>query len=72
MPRVPPIVGSATADGPAYLLAWEHLPDGTWGAHIAWVVLEGEAWKVKSARVAADDLERMKGQDYERVPRRQP
>lgn len=57
MPAVSPIVGSATASRPAYLIVWERLMDRSWGAHVAWVVLEGEAWKVKSARVTADDLQ---------------
>lgn len=70
MAYVPPIVGSATAGGPAYLIAWEHLPNGSWGGHIAWVELEDEAWKVRSARVTADDLEPLEGQRYGRVPRR--
>lgn len=70
MSTVPPLVGSYTAGGPAYLIAWERMPDGTWGAHIAWVVLEGEAWMTKSARVGADDVERIEGQRYESVPRR--
>lgn len=68
--RVPPVVQSATAGGPAYLLAWERLPDGSWGGHVAWVVLDGPAWKVRSARVTADDLTRLAGQDYSGVERR--
>ncbi|MFC6883595.1 MULTISPECIES: hypothetical protein [Actinomadura] len=72
MPAVPPIVESATAGGPAYLIAWERLPDRSWGAHIAWVVLEGEAWKVKSARVLAEDVRQVEGQRYRTVPRRTP
>jgi hypothetical protein len=70
MPRVPPIVHAALAGGPAYLLSWEHMPDGAWGAHIAWVELEGEAWKVRSGRVMADGVQQIAGQDYRNVPRR--
>jgi hypothetical protein len=70
MPRVPPIVHATLAGGPAYLLSWEHMPDGAWGAHIAWVELEGEAWKVRSGRVMADGVRQLAGQDYSDVPRR--
>ncbi|MFD0690000.1 hypothetical protein [Actinomadura fibrosa] len=72
MTSVPPIVRSTVAGGTAYLIAWERSDDGAWGAHIAWVVLEGEAWKVRSAHVAADDLQQVEGQQYQAVPRRSP
>jgi hypothetical protein len=74
MPIVPPMVTSrlADAEGPAYLLAWVRIPDGTWGAQIAWVSIESSdgAWVVRSQTVMADVITRMDGQDYSRVPTR--
>ncbi|GLW65551.1 hypothetical protein Arub01_37950 [Actinomadura rubrobrunea] len=70
MAHVPPLVHSATAAGPAYLLAWERLPDGAWGARIAWIEMEGESWRGRTAHVTADDIAKLDGQDYSAVPRR--
>jgi hypothetical protein len=70
MPHVPPMVHSRTANGSAYLLAWEKSPDGEWEADIAWIEVEGESRQGRTARVAAEDITRIEGQDYSAVPRR--
>ena len=70
MARVAPVVEALVPGGVAYLLAWERTAEGEWVAHIAWVELEGEAWKVRSARVPADEVRPIKDQDYGQVPRR--
>lgn len=70
MPRPAPVVASRTAQGPAFLVAWERLPDGSWGAHVAWVEVEGERWRGRPAHVGQDDLTKIVGQGYSAVPRR--
>jgi hypothetical protein len=70
MAHVAPVVEALVPGGVAYLLAWERTSDAEWAAHIAWVELDGEAWKVRSARVAADEVRPIKNQDYTQVPRR--
>lgn len=70
MPHVPPMVHSETAKGPAYLLAWERSPEGSWDASIAWIEMEGESWQGRTAKVTAQDITQIEGQDYSRVARR--
>ncbi|ACY96555.1 MULTISPECIES: hypothetical protein [Thermomonospora] len=70
MPHVPPIVHSRTANGPAYLLAWIRSPEGAWEADIAWLEVEGESRQGRTAHVPAEDITKIDGQDYSRVPRR--
>ncbi|GAA1551030.1 hypothetical protein GCM10009678_37420 [Actinomadura kijaniata] len=70
MSHVPPMVQSSTVDGPAYLLAWERLPEGSWGARIAWMEIDDDSWTARVTRVAADAITKLDGQDYSQVPRR--
>ncbi|WP_103938379.1 hypothetical protein [Thermomonospora echinospora] len=64
------MVHSTTANGPVYLLAWERSPDGAWEADIAWIEVHEEGRQGRTARVAADDITKIEGQDYSDVPRR--
>lgn len=70
MPVIAPVVFSATAGGAVFLLEWQQLPEGSWGAEVAWMEWNGLAWQGKRRQVMADDLTRIEGQDYSRVPRR--
>lgn len=72
MAHVPPTVQSLTATGRAYLLAWERLEDGTWAAQIAWIEVDGETWRGRTARVTPEDITQLDDQDYTQVPRRTP
>jgi hypothetical protein len=71
---VPPLVRShlADAEGLAYLIARIRIPDGTWGAQIAWVsVASGRGdWVLRSQTVMASVVTRIEGQDYSGVPLR--
>lgn len=58
------------ACGVAYLLEWVQFPEGGWGAEIAWIGWNGLAWEGRRRKVTAEDLTRIEGQDYNRVPRR--
>ncbi|MFC9976978.1 hypothetical protein ACFVH6_39365 [Spirillospora sp. NPDC127200] len=67
------MIESATAKGPAYLLAWEKLPDGAWGARIAWIEIDETAPDRTihvTDHVAAGDITKLDGQEYSGVPRR--
>ncbi|MQY08746.1 hypothetical protein [Actinomadura macrotermitis] len=67
------MIGSAAAGGPAYLLAWERLPGGAWGARIAWIEVGDDAGDGRVTQVvtqvSAEDITRLDGQDYSGVPR---
>jgi hypothetical protein len=69
MATVPPFVMSRTAGGPAYLLEWQELPDGTWGAEIAWLEWDGTKWAGRRGNVLAADIRQVDGQNYGAVPR---
>ena len=71
VPKIPPVVLCRTAGGVAYLLGWQQLPDGTWGAEVAWMEWDGLGWRGRRERVTADDIDRIEGQDYSGVPRRE-
>jgi hypothetical protein len=64
------MVHSRTANGPVYLLAWERSPDGVWEADIAWIEIQDDDRQGRTARVAAEDITKIDGQDYSGVPRR--
>ncbi|MFA1547917.1 hypothetical protein [Actinomadura chokoriensis] len=68
--RVPPVVIYRAISGPAYLLAWEQHPDRTWWARLAWLEVRRDGHAGRHARVAADDVGPVRGQDYSVVPRR--
>lgn len=70
MPVLAPVVFSATAGGAVFLLEWVQFAEGGWGAEVAWMEWNGLAWQGRRKRVTADDLTRIEGQDYSRVPRR--
>ncbi|TDB88331.1 hypothetical protein E1264_11640 [Actinomadura sp. KC216] len=65
-----PVVFSRAAGGAVYLLEWVQFPEGGWGAEIAFMAWNGLKWEGRRRRVTADDLTRIEGQDYTRVPRR--
>jgi hypothetical protein len=69
MATVPPIVTSRTVGGPAYLLEWQELPNGEWGAEIAWLQWDRTQWAGRRANVLAADISRVDGQNYGAVPR---
>jgi hypothetical protein len=77
MAIVPPIVTSKTAGGPAYLLEWHELPatngqSAAWGAEIAWMQWDAQrGWVGRRAKVMAEDLTEVEGQNYKGVPRHQ-
>ncbi|WP_141954744.1 hypothetical protein [Actinoallomurus bryophytorum] len=54
----------------AFLLAWRLDKHGRWRGHVAWLVREQVLWKGIDVWMRAEDLERVQGQDYRRVPRR--
>lgn len=51
------------------LLEWVRNRHGRWQGHVAWLTLHG-TWRGVDVWLSADDLERIEGQDYRRVPRR--
>jgi hypothetical protein len=66
---IPPIVQSHQVGGSVYLLEWQQLNDGAWGAEVAWWEWDGQRWVGRRAHVMADDLTRIEGQNYGSVPR---
>jgi hypothetical protein len=66
---IPPIVLSRQVGGAAYLLEWQQLDEGSWGAEIAWLEWDGKQWRGRRAHVMADDLTTVEGQVYRGVPR---
>ncbi|TYK47168.1 hypothetical protein [Actinomadura decatromicini] len=68
--RVPPVVTYRPTGGPAYLVAWEKHPDRTWWARLLWIEIAGDGYTGRHARVTADDVAPIPGQDYRAVPRR--
>ncbi|TDD25002.1 hypothetical protein E1287_37720 [Actinomadura sp. KC06] len=68
--RPPPVVTYRVIGGPAYLLAWEKHPDRTWWARLLWVEITRDGYTGRHARVIADDIAPIPGQDYRAVPRR--
>ncbi|MGI8333508.1 hypothetical protein ACRYCC_26445 [Actinomadura scrupuli] len=70
MPIVPPIVRSGRAGGgAAYLLAWYELEPGQWGAEIAWMEWDGRDWRGRRAKVVAEAIEQVEGENYGSVPK---
>jgi hypothetical protein len=53
-----------------FLLAWERDKHGRWRGHVAWLAREQVAWRGVDGWMLADDLERVDGEDYRRVPER--
>lgn len=66
---MPPIVRSGRSNGAAYLLAWYELEPGQWGAEIAWMEWDGHAWVGRKAKVVAEAIEKVDGENYGAVPR---
>lgn len=52
------------------LLEWERDRHGRWKGHVAWLTRPQVAWRGVDVWLPAEDLERIDGQDYRRVPRR--
>lgn len=69
LPIVPPIVRSGRSHGAAYLLAWYELEAGRWGAEIAWMEWDGRAWRGRRAKVVAEAIQQIEGENYGAVPR---
>lgn len=53
-----------------FLLAWKRDKYGRWWGHVAWLAREQVTWRGVDVWMLADDLERVDGEDYRRVPRR--
>jgi hypothetical protein len=53
-----------------FLLAWERDKHGRWRGHGAWLAREQVAWRGVDVWMLANDLERVGGEDYRRVPKR--
>ncbi|MDN3356099.1 hypothetical protein [Actinomadura sp. DC4] len=52
------------------LLEWERNDRGLWRGHVAWLSRPQVAWRGVDVWMPAEDLERIEGQDYRRVPKR--
>jgi hypothetical protein len=51
------------------LLEWVCNRQERWEAHVAWLVLHG-GWRGVNVWLPGEDLEKISGEDYRRVPRR--
>ncbi len=69
MGNVPPVVAYRVTGGPAYLVAWERHPDRSWWARVIWIEIARDGYTGKHARVRAEDVAPVPGQDYRAVPR---
>ncbi|TDD93319.1 hypothetical protein [Actinomadura rubrisoli] len=70
MPAIAPVVFSATAGGAVYLLEWQQLAEGSWGALVAYMEWNGLKWQGRRRQVMAENITPIEGQDYSRVPRK--
>ena len=52
-----------------FFLAWERDKNGRWRGHVAWLARANVAWRGVDVWMPADDLERVEGENYRRVPR---
>jgi hypothetical protein len=52
-----------------YLLEWQQVDAGHWGAEVAWWEWDGQQWKPRRAHVMGEDLAPIEGQNYKGVPR---
>ena len=68
-PIVPPLVLLQRTNAPAYLLEWQEVKPGRWGALVQWVEwLRGE-WTTVRETVPAGQVAQLPGQNYKGVPR---
>jgi hypothetical protein len=68
---VPPVVRYRVTGGPAYLMAWGRRPDRSWWAQLVWIETTSEGCRGARAWVDAGDVQKMPGQDYRKVTRKQ-